>query len=63
MQNYKKWLVKWTGTMDQINEIKGKMGTELSASATNIQNKAIEMNATRQDRDLPYSGLQKDTAQ
>ena len=38
------------GTMDQINAIKGKMGSELSASATNIQNKAIEMNATRQDR-------------
>ena len=38
------------GTMDQINEIKGKMGSELSASATNIQNKAIELNATRDDR-------------
>ena len=38
------------GTMDQINNLKGKMGTELSASATNIQNKAIDMNATRQDR-------------
>ena len=41
---------KMDGTMDQINELKGKMGTELSASATNIQNKAIDMNATRQDR-------------
>lgn len=38
------------GTMDQINTIKGKMGTDLSASATNIQNKAIELNSTRQDR-------------
>lgn len=38
------------GTMDQINTIKSKMGTELSASATNIQNKAIDMNATRQER-------------
>lgn len=38
------------GTMDQINAIKGKMGSELSASATNIQNKAIELNATRDDR-------------
>ena len=38
------------GTMDQINEIKGKMGSELSASDTNIQNKAIELNATRDDR-------------
>ena len=38
------------GTMDQINEIKGKMSTELSASAANIQNKAIEFNTTRQDR-------------
>ena len=26
------------------------MGTDLSASATNIQNKAIELNSTRQDR-------------
>lgn len=38
------------GTMDQINTIKGKMNSDLSASATNIQNKAIELNATRQDR-------------
>lgn len=38
------------GTMDQINDIKGKMGSESSASATNIQNKAIELNTTRQDR-------------
>lgn len=38
------------GTMDQINTIKGKMSSDLSASATNIQNKAIELNTTRQDR-------------
>ena len=38
------------GTMDQINNIKGKMGSELSASATNIQNTAANMNNTRQDR-------------
>lgn len=38
------------GTMDQINEMKSKFGAELSTSATNIQNKAIEMNTTRQDR-------------
>ncbi len=38
------------GTMEQINELKGKFGSELSASATNIQNKAIDMNTTRQDR-------------
>ena len=38
------------GTMDQINELKGKFGAELSASATNIQNKAIELNTTRDDR-------------
>ena len=38
------------GTMDQINAIKGKMGSELSASATNIQNKAMNLNATRSDR-------------
>lgn len=38
------------GTMDQINNIKGKMGAELSASATNIQNTAANMNNTRQDR-------------
>lgn len=38
------------GTMDKINEIKSKMGSDLSASATNIQNKAIDMNNTRQER-------------
>lgn len=38
------------GTMNQINTIKGKMSSDLSASATNIQNKAIELNTTRQDR-------------
>lgn len=38
------------GTMDQINNIKGKMGSELNASATNIQNTAANMNNTRQDR-------------
>ena len=38
------------GTMDQINELKSKFGSELSTSATNIQNKAIELNATRDDR-------------
>ena len=38
------------GTMDQINTIKGKMSSELNASATNIQNTAANMNNTRQDR-------------
>ena len=38
------------GTMDKINELKGKFSSELNASATNIQNRAIDMNATRQDR-------------
>lgn len=38
------------GTMDQINELKGKFSANLNASATNIQNKAIDMNSNRQDR-------------
>lgn len=38
------------GTMDQINQMKSKFGAELSASATNIQNKAIELNTSRNDR-------------
>lgn len=38
------------GTMGKINELKGKFSSELNVSASNIQNKAIDMNATRQDR-------------
>lgn len=38
------------GTMDQINNIKGKMSSDLNASVVNIKDKAIELNATRQDR-------------
>jgi hypothetical protein len=38
------------GTVDKINQLKGEFGTKLNASATNIQNTAIDMNNTRQDR-------------
>lgn len=38
------------GTMEKINELKGKFSTNLNASATNIQNKAIDMNSTRKER-------------
>lgn len=38
------------GTMDQINQMKSDFSAKLTASSTNIQNTAIEMNATRQDR-------------
>ena len=38
------------GTMEKINELKGQFSEKLNASATNIQNTAIEMNNTRQDR-------------
>ncbi len=38
------------GTMDQINEMKSKFGSELYAGATAVQNKAIELNTTREDR-------------
>lgn len=38
------------GTVDEINQLKGEFGTKLNASATNIQNTAIDMNNTRQDR-------------
>lgn len=38
------------GTIDQINDMKADFATKLSAGATNIQNTAIEMNATRDDR-------------
>lgn len=38
------------GTIDQINDMKADFATKLSAGATSIQNTAIEMNATRDDR-------------
>lgn len=38
------------GTVDKINQLKGEFGTKFNASATNIQNTAIDMNNTRQDR-------------
>ena len=38
------------GTIDQINDMKADFATKLSAGATNIQNTAIDMNATRDDR-------------
>lgn len=38
------------GTVDKISQLKGEFGTKLNASATNIQNTAIDMNNTRQDR-------------
>lgn len=38
------------GTIEQINGMKADFATKLSASATNIQNTAIEMNASRDDR-------------
>lgn len=38
------------GTMDKINSMKADFGAELAAGATEIQNKAIELNATREDR-------------
>ena len=38
------------GTVDKINQLKGEFGSKLNASATNIQNTAIDMNNTRQDR-------------
>lgn len=41
---------KMDGTVDKINQLKGEFGTKLNASATNIQNTAIDMNNTRQDR-------------
>ena len=38
------------GTMDKINSMKADFSAELTAGATEIQNKAIELNATREDR-------------
>ncbi len=38
------------GTMDKINSMKADFSAELYAGATEIQNKAIELNATREDR-------------
>jgi len=38
------------GTMDQINSMKSDFAAKLSAGATSIQNTAIDMNATRDDR-------------
>lgn len=38
------------GTIDKINDMKADFATKLSAGATSIQNTAIEMNATRDDR-------------
>lgn len=38
------------GTMEKINQLKGEFSANLNTSATNIQNKAIDMNNTRQDR-------------
>ncbi|MCI9015977.1 MAG: tape measure protein [Clostridia bacterium] len=38
------------GTMEKINELKGQFSANLNAGATNIQNVAIDMNNTRQDR-------------
>ena len=38
------------GTVEKINQLKGEFGAKLNTSATNIQNTAIDMNNTRQDR-------------
>lgn len=38
------------GTMNKIEELKGKFSANLNTSATNVQNEAINMNRTRQDR-------------
>lgn len=38
------------GTIEQINGMKADFSAKLSAGATSIQNTAIEMNATRDDR-------------
>lgn len=38
------------GTIDQINDMKADFSAKLSAGATSIQNTAIEMNASRDDR-------------
>lgn len=38
------------GTIEQINGMKADFSAKLSASATNIQNTAIDMNTTRDDR-------------
>lgn len=38
------------GTVDQINDLKSQFSSELTASAMNIQNKAIELNTSRDDR-------------
>lgn len=38
------------GTIEQINGMKADFSAKLNAGATNIQNTAIDMNATREDR-------------
>ena len=49
-QKLKDMASQMDGTMEKINELKGQFSEKLNASATNIQNTAIEMNNTRQDR-------------
>lgn len=49
-QKLKDMVSKVDGTMEKIEELKGKFSSNLNASATNIQNTAIDMNNTRQDR-------------
>ena len=38
------------GTIEEIDALKSQLGSELTASALDIQNKAIELNSTREDR-------------
>ena len=49
-QKLKDMASQMDGTMEKINELKGQFSEKLNASATNIQNTAIEMNNTRQNR-------------
>ena len=38
------------GTIEEIDALKSQLGSELTASALDIQSKAIELNSTREDR-------------